>query len=210
MDFNYSEEQLALQDTLQALHRDATTTSNAAARSRARPGLFRRCVAQYAALGLLALPFPGEFGGLGGNGVDIMVVMELIRARPVARALLEHRRDLRRIDSRCCIRCRQETVLPRSRRGNCRSRSPPTRPRGAMNSRTSPAAPIASGDGWRLTGGKSVVLDAPSADYFLVSARSSGKLTDADGISLFLVKRDAPGTRTATPIRRSRAAAPPT
>ena len=47
--------------------------------------------------------------------------------------------------------------------------------------------------GWRLTGRKSVVLDAPSADYFLLSARSSGNRTDAEGISLFLVRRDAPG-----------------
>src|SRR5205823_4467185 len=43
------------------------------------------------------------------------------------------------------------------------------------------------------TGRKSVVLDAPSADYFLLSARSSGNRTDAEGISLFLVRRDAPG-----------------
>src|SRR5580692_11771764 len=47
--------------------------------------------------------------------------------------------------------------------------------------------------GWRLTGRKSVVLDAPSADYFLLSARSSGNRTDAEGISLFLMPRDAPG-----------------
>ena len=32
-----------------------------------------------------------------------------------------------------------------------------------------------SGDGWRLSGQKTVVLDAPSADYFLVSARSGGE-----------------------------------
>ena len=37
------------------------------------------------------------------------------------------------------------------------------------------------------------MLDAPSADWFLVSARSSGDVTDAAGISLFRVRRDAPG-----------------
>ena len=48
-------------------------------------------------------------------------------------------------------------------------------------------------EGWRITGRKSIVLDAPSADHFLISARSSGNRTDASGISLFLVRRDAPG-----------------
>ncbi len=34
--------------------------------------------ARYAEFGLLALPFPEEVGGLGGNAVDIMLVMELM------------------------------------------------------------------------------------------------------------------------------------
>jgi alkylation response protein AidB-like acyl-CoA dehydrogenase len=50
-----------------------------------------------------------------------------------------------------------------------------------------------SGGGWRLSGRKTVVLDGASADYFLVSARSSGAIGDRDGISLFLVPRDAKG-----------------
>jgi alkylation response protein AidB-like acyl-CoA dehydrogenase len=49
------------------------------------------------------------------------------------------------------------------------------------------------GAGWRLSGRKSVVLDGGSADYFLVAARSAGKGDDRDGISVFLVPRDAPG-----------------
>jgi alkylation response protein AidB-like acyl-CoA dehydrogenase len=47
--------------------------------------------------------------------------------------------------------------------------------------------------GWKLTGKKSVVLDGPSADRFLVSARVTGSANDRDGISLFLVDRNAPG-----------------
>jgi alkylation response protein AidB-like acyl-CoA dehydrogenase len=50
-----------------------------------------------------------------------------------------------------------------------------------------------SGGNWHLSGRKTVVLDGASADYFLVSARSSGKASDRDGISLFLVARDAKG-----------------
>ena len=52
---------------------------------------------------------------------------------------------------------------------------------------------VSTGSGWRLSGRKSVVFDAPSADYFLVSARSGGKAGDARGISLFLIGRETAG-----------------
>jgi alkylation response protein AidB-like acyl-CoA dehydrogenase len=47
--------------------------------------------------------------------------------------------------------------------------------------------------GWHLTGKKSVVLDSPSADKLIVSARVSGGVNDRDGISLFLIDRNSPG-----------------
>jgi alkylation response protein AidB-like acyl-CoA dehydrogenase len=46
---------------------------------------------------------------------------------------------------------------------------------------------------WQLSGRKTVVLDGASADSFLVSARSGGKVSDRDGISLFLLPRDTKG-----------------
>ncbi|MGH0031672.1 MAG: acyl-CoA dehydrogenase family protein [Myxococcota bacterium] len=58
-----------------------------------------------------------------------------------------------------------------------------------------------SGDGWRLSGEKTAVLDGAAADAFVVAARSAGEPGDADGISLFLVPRDAAGL-TITPLSR--------
>jgi alkylation response protein AidB-like acyl-CoA dehydrogenase len=49
---------------------------------------------------------------------------------------------------------------------------------------------VSDGDGWRLTGSKSLVLGAPSANQLLISARTGA---NADDISLFLVAPDAPG-----------------
>src|SRR5438309_940050 len=46
---------------------------------------------------------------------------------------------------------------------------------------------------WTLKGRKSVVLHAPAADLFFVSARTSGSADATAGISLFAVPRDAPG-----------------
>jgi len=43
------------------------------------------------------------------------------------------------------------------------------------------------GGGWRLDGGKSVVVHGDTADKLVVSARTAGERDDPDGISLFLV-----------------------
>ncbi len=46
---------------------------------------------------------------------------------------------------------------------------------------------------WRITGQKIQVLDGYAADALIVSARSAGAEADPDGISLFVVPKDAPG-----------------
>ncbi|TPE59445.1 acyl-CoA dehydrogenase [Sandaracinobacter neustonicus] len=51
----------------------------------------------------------------------------------------------------------------------------------------------ASGNGFRLTGGKPFVLDGHVADRLIVAARTSGAETDTAGITLFLVDPKAAG-----------------
>jgi alkylation response protein AidB-like acyl-CoA dehydrogenase len=65
-----------------------------------------------------------------------------------------------------------------------------------------------SGDGYVLSGAKVFVLEGMAAGLLVVSARTSGEVGDADGISLFLVPADAPGVaRKALKLADSRGAA---
>jgi len=50
-----------------------------------------------------------------------------------------------------------------------------------------------SGQGWKLSGTKTLVPDGHVADRLVVSARTAGEVTDRSGITLFLVNREAPG-----------------
>ncbi len=52
---------------------------------------------------------------------------------------------------------------------------------------------VAKGSGYTLDGFKGVVIGGPSADVFIVPARTAGAQTDATGISLFLVSADREG-----------------
>ncbi|MBA4792992.1 acyl-CoA dehydrogenase family protein [Phenylobacterium sp.] len=65
-----------------------------------------------------------------------------------------------------------------------------------------------SGAGYKLTGAKSFVLEGLAANLLIVSARTSGKPGDTDGITLFLVPADAAGvTRKRLHLADSRGAA---
>jgi len=64
------------------------------------------------------------------------------------------------------------------------------------------------GDGYALSGKKTFVLDGHVADKLIVVARTSGEDQDRDGLSLFLVDRDAKGVNvTRTKMADSRNAA---
>lgn len=65
-----------------------------------------------------------------------------------------------------------------------------------------------SGSGYTLSGKKTFVLEGMAANVFIVSARTSGKPGDKDGITLFLVPADAKGVnRHALKLADSRGAA---
>jgi alkylation response protein AidB-like acyl-CoA dehydrogenase len=65
-----------------------------------------------------------------------------------------------------------------------------------------------SGAGYTLSGKKTFVLEGMAAGLYVVSARTSGKAGDKDGITLFLVPADAKGvSRKALKLADSRGAA---
>ena len=57
-----------------------------------------------------------------------------------------------------------------------------------------------SGNGFKLSGSKSFVVQGPSSDMIVVAARTSGSDEDEDGITLFSVPKDASGM-TQDPVR---------
>ena len=69
MDFDLSDEQRLLRDNVERLAAPAETAPSGSAWSRER-------WKQFAELGLFALPFAEEDGGLGWGAVETMIVME--------------------------------------------------------------------------------------------------------------------------------------
>jgi alkylation response protein AidB-like acyl-CoA dehydrogenase len=193
VDFRYTEEQLALQETLRRWIARDYDFERRRALSRSALGYSAEAWARYADLGLLALPFPEEFGGLGGNAVDVMAVMELVGEglllEPYLSTVVLCGGLIRDSGSKSV----QTALLPQIMAGRLQIALAPYEAAGRYNLSHVACTAVRRGDSWILRGSKTVVLDAPSADYFLVSGRSGGSVSEADGISLFLVRRDAPG-----------------
>jgi alkylation response protein AidB-like acyl-CoA dehydrogenase len=193
MDFNYSNEQLALQDTLRRFIDRDYGFERRRELARSTLGFSAEAWAQYADLGLLSLPFPEEFGGLDGNAVDVMLVMEFVGRGLLLEPFLS-----------TVVMCGglirdgasdelKRTMLPRIGAGEIKAALACYEGSGRYELSRVACAAVRSGGGWRLSGRKTVVLDAASADYFLVSARTGGTVADPRGISVFLVGRETAG-----------------
>jgi alkylation response protein AidB-like acyl-CoA dehydrogenase len=193
MEFNYSEEQLALQDTLQRFISRDYDFDKRRKFSASSLGYSAEAWSQFAELGLLALPLPEDFGGLGGNAVDIMLVMEQFGRGLLLEPYLSTVVICGGLIRDAAPEPMQRKLLPEIAAGTTKLSLAAYEAAGRYELSYVGCTAQESGAGWRLSGRKTVVLDGASADYFLVSARSSGKVGDRDGISLFLVPRDAKG-----------------
>ena len=79
MDFEYSDEQRMLKDSIDRLIGPAYDDLGKRRATQAQgPGFSEELWSKYAELGLTALPFSEEDGGFGGGPVETMVVMEAI------------------------------------------------------------------------------------------------------------------------------------
>ena len=196
MDFRYSEEQLALQDTLQRFVSRDYDFERRRALARSPLGFSAEAWERYAELGLLALPFPEEYGGLGGSGVDIMAVMEQVGQGLLLEPYLSTVVLCGGLIRDAASKPVKQSILPRIGAGKLQMALAAYEAAGRYDLAHVACTAVEADGGWTLSGRKAVVLDAPSADYFLVSARSAGQVTDAQGVSLFLVPHDAPGVTT--------------
>jgi len=197
MEFNYSEEQLALQDTLQRFISRDYDFDKRRGFSASPLGHSAEAWSQYAELGLLALPFPEELGGLNGNAVDIMVVMEQFGQGLLLEPFLSTVVTCGGLLRDAASEALKQKLVPQIAAGKLKLSLAAYEAPGRYDLSYAACTARESGGNWRLSGRKAVVLDGASADYFLVSARSSGKTADRDGISLFLVPRDAKGLTSA-------------
>src|SRR6059058_966089 len=78
MDFDLTEEQRLLSDSVDRLLADTYTFEKRKTYVTEPEGWSRALWSQYAELGLLGLPFAEEYGGFAGGGIETMLVMQAL------------------------------------------------------------------------------------------------------------------------------------
>jgi pimeloyl-CoA dehydrogenase small subunit len=193
MDFDLSEEQRLLRDSVDRLVLDQYTFEKRKAYRAEPSGWSRALWAQYAELGLLGLPFAEEHGGFGGGGIEVMLVMEAfgraLALEPYLATVVLAGTALRLAGSAP----QQQALLPQIAEGKLvlAWAHGERQARYDLDDVMTTARP--KGGGWVLDGAKSTVVHGDSADKLIVSARTAGGRNDKSGITLFLVDVKMPG-----------------
>jgi alkylation response protein AidB-like acyl-CoA dehydrogenase len=193
MDFNFSEEQQLLADTVQRFVREHYSFEKRREILKSRDGWSREMWNELAGLGVTAINAPEEHGGLGGGPVETMLVMNALGeglvlepylgAAVLTPALLSRLNDAKAAaDLLPAIASGERIVIVAHQEPNTR---------GELSHVVTRAEK--SGAGYVIEGHKSVIAHGGCADELLVSARTSGKASDPDGVSVFRIDPKAPG-----------------
>lgn len=191
MNFSFTDEQNLLRESVEKLvaaeYPFEVRRELAASDAGFSPERWRK----FAELGWLGLGIPEDAGGVGGGPVETAIVMEGLGAGLAVEPYLATvvmgaellKRDGAARGDRLARLAAGDLQLAfafverqsRYELANVETRAEP------------------DSGGYRISGAKSVVFNAPAADVIAVSARTSGGSRDREGLTVFALDADAPG-----------------
>lgn len=187
MDFILNEEQMLLRDMA------ARFAADARARQEKTPEEPGSRWSRFAELGLLGLTLGEAHGGLGGGGVETMIVAEEMGRQLLTEPFVPAVAMVSPLIGELGSEDHHKQILPRLAAGEVLVVPAFLEPEARYDLAQVATIARTDGDQVRITGRKAVVLNAPQADLLLVSARSAGAKGAMEGISLYLVPSQAPG-----------------
>ena len=193
MDFNFTEEQSMLRDTIASFLQDKydfdTRRKIVSSESGWRADYWKAFAEE---LGILGAPFSEELGGLGGGAVDNMIVMEefgkalviepYLGTVVIGGGFLKHSGY-----------AGAASVIEGVIGGTTTIAFAYGEPQARYTWRDLKTTAKKDGAGWVLNGHKAVVIGAPFATHLIVTARTGGAQRDAGGVGVFLVDKSLPG-----------------
>ncbi|MBC8732560.1 acyl-CoA dehydrogenase family protein [Paraburkholderia sp. UCT2] len=191
MDFDFTDEQRMLKDSVDRLVKDEYGFEQRAKYLAEPDGFSRELWARYADMGLLGLSFDEEYGGSHCGPVETMIVMEALgRALAVEPylATVVLGGGLVRLGGNAAQRA---AILPQIAQGELQMAFAHSEAQARYDLADVATTARREAAGWVLDGAKRVVLHGGSADLLVVSARVSGGRRERDGIGLFVVRGDA-------------------
>jgi pimeloyl-CoA dehydrogenase small subunit len=195
MDFDLNDEQRQLKESVDRLLLDSYGDLNQRLGYMKQPqGYSAKLWQQYADLGLLAIPFAEEYGGLGQGLTETMIVAEAfgraLVVEPYFATVVLGGGALRHAGNAALL----AELIPPMVQGNLTVALAHQERQARYDLADTATTARADGrGGYTLEGEKCVVLAGASADKLIVSARVFGGRRDRNGIGLFLLDAKANG-----------------
>jgi pimeloyl-CoA dehydrogenase small subunit len=193
MDFDLSEEQRLLKDSVDGLLNDSYDFESRKKYGAEKGGWSKSVWNKLAEQGLLGLPFSEDDGGFGAGAVETMIVMEALGKalllEPYLATVVLGGGFLRRGGS-----AEQKAAhIPGIIDGSKTFAFAQLEKNSRYDLNDVATSAKKKGDGWVIDGEKFVVLNGESADTLVVTARTKGGQRDTAGIGVFLVPGNAKG-----------------
>ncbi|MDR7116104.1 acyl-CoA dehydrogenase family protein [Caulobacter sp. BE254] len=196
MDFNFTEEQSMVRDTVASFLQDKydfeTRRKIVASDSGWRADYWKAFAEE---LGILGASFSEELGGLGGGAVDNMIIMEefgkALVIEPYLGTVVIGGGFMKHSGYAGAASVIEDIVA-----GTTTIAFAYAEPQARYTWRDLKTTARKEGAGYVLNGHKAVVVGAPFATHLVVTARTGGAQRDAGGVSVFLIDKSLPGVVT--------------
>lgn len=193
MNFDYSEEQALLKDSVERFVKDNYDLEKRNELVKSKAGFSAENWKAMAELGWLALPFSEDDGGFGGTQIDTMIVMEAfgkgLVVEPFFASIVVGGGALKRGGSPAL----KEALLPGVIDGSAQLTLAHAEQQARFDLNDVVTRARADGNNFILSGTKSFARNAATASHIVVPARTTGGHTDTNGITLFLVDAKSDG-----------------
>jgi len=193
MNFELTEEQQIVSASIERFVRENYDLESRIKIVNQEPGFSQDYWKTMSDLGWLALPFSEELGGIGGNQLDTMVLMEQfgkgLVLEPYLASVILGGGAMKRSANQDQCEAWLEGVIDGSKQLALAYAEPDS----GYEPENVALAGTKTASGYTLTGTKCMVLHGKTADAFVVSFRTSGGVVDKAGISLALIPADRQG-----------------
>jgi alkylation response protein AidB-like acyl-CoA dehydrogenase len=193
MDFTLSEEQQLFRDAVGKFVQNEYAFEARKKIVASAQGWSAEVWAKLAEMGVLGVPFAEADGGLGGSGVDLMVVMQELGRGIVVEPYLATVVLGGGAIAAAGSPAQRQALLPGVVAGERQLALAYGEPGSRHDLHDVQTTARRDGSGYVLRGKKVAVLNGATADTLVVSARTGGAQRDAGGVTLFLVERGAKG-----------------
>jgi alkylation response protein AidB-like acyl-CoA dehydrogenase len=193
MDFSYNEIQAMLDDSVEKFIANDYPFETRQKYAASDKGYSPEVWQTFAELGWTSVPFSEEDGGFGGGPADLMVLMLRFGKGLVVEPYLANIILAGGILRRAADAEQKQKWLHPIIAGELQAALAYAEPQSRYDIGDVRTTAVADGGGWVISGAKGVVFNGGNAELLVVSARTSGAQTDADGITLFAVPADADG-----------------